>query len=85
MEDDLDILLKENKQQIKYTFLTLEFWKRMIIPIYSFIYLFFYSLVFTNIQKENQRSIYDDRANGGDNRNITRRPAGYRYRSRGGG
>ena len=83
MEDELDKILKENKPKIKHRILTLDYWKGIFLAIYTFIYLFFYSLIYQaknpNDESSNNRNLIPE-----INRNMTssRRPEGYRYRSR---
>jgi len=90
MEDEIDQILdkltrEENKikqQANKNKFLTIKFYKSLIIAFFMFIYLFFYTMIYPPKINNAEEQQY--------NHNTQRRKIGFmqrhgRYRSRGGG
>ena len=96
-EDEFDKILnsfnstnindEKDKTKPKNKLLTIDFYKRILITIYSFFYLFFYSLIYPPKPRINDEQNSTNPNNQNNRRNIDqiRRPGHFRYRSPGGG
>lgn len=96
MEDEIDQIINENLQEErnrdKYKYISFNYWKEIFWAIFSFFYLFFYTIIYppkneNRSQIDNRENRENNNRNNFDRRSLMnqRRPNHFRYRSRGGG